>query len=234
MTAAERPYLIPVAVLLAGFLLSVAIYTYRTAESAPRPTGDVSLIDPVSEQDHILGNPGAPVMIVEYSDLDCEYCERSREAMQQIVAEYGADGRVAWAFRHFPILDLYPESAMHAEAAECAASLGGPSLFFRFADAIAAQSPGASRFDPECYGEIAQSLGIGADALSSCISAGTFKPKVRKDFENALMIGADAAPYFVVLIKGAEPISVSGYLPYDRMKELTERALASVSSPTAP
>jgi protein-disulfide isomerase len=234
MTVAKSPYAVPVAILLAGAVLSIAIYMVRTSGTAPAPQGDLSLMTPVGEGDHILGNPDAPVMLVEYSDLDCEYCKRSREVMEQIVAEYGADGKVAWTFRHFPIVDLHPDSGTHAEAAECVVSLGGPELFWRFAGALAAQAPGASTFDPQGYGAVAESLGVDEGALSACLAEGRFEARVARDFENALVIGADAAPFFVVLIEGASPITVSGYLPYDQMKSLVERALTEHAASANP
>lgn len=228
MNATKSPYLIPAAIILAGAVLSVATYMIRVnASAAQAPRGDLSLLVPVGEGDRILGKPDAEVMIVEYSDIDCEYCERSREAMQQVMADYGTDGRVAWTFRHFPVIDLYPDSGTHAEAAECAALLGGEGAFWRFLDALAAQAPGASRFDPAGYPEVAELLGIPPAAFSSCVSEGRFEAKVRRDFENGLAIGADVAPFLVVIAEGAAPIAVSGYLPYEQLKAVVERALSS-------
>lgn len=227
MPDAKSPYVLPVAILAAGLLLSVAIYSVRTGSSAPVATGDISLLLPVGEGDHIFGNPDAPVMFVEYADLDCEYCKRTHEVMEQIMAEYGTDGRIAWTYRHFPLVDLHPDSGTHAEAAECVTSLGGPEMFWRFVNSLSAQAPGASRFDPAGYGSIAESLGVSATALDTCLTDNRFAARVARDFENALAIGADAAPYMVVVIKGADTITVSGHLPYEQMKQLVERALAS-------
>ena len=41
-----------------------------------------------------------------------------------------AGGQVAWVYRHLPLIDQHVYAEQHAEAAECAASLGGQSMFW--------------------------------------------------------------------------------------------------------
>lgn len=225
MPIERSPYVLPVAIIAAGLLLSVALYSVRTSTGAPVNTGDVSNILPVQESDHILGSPDAPVMVIEYADLDCEYCKRTHEVMEQLIAEYGPSGKVAWTYRHFPLIDQHPDAGSHAQAAECVADIGSPALFWRFVTALFAQAPGAARFDPEGYGAVAESLNVSAAALSECLTANRFASRVARDFENALAIGATTAPHLVVLIEGAEPMTVSGYFPYDQMKQVIDTAL---------
>ena len=91
-------------------------------------------IPAVSEQDHILGSLDAPVKLVEYSDLQCPFCGRFHPTMQRVAKEYG--DQVAWVYRHFPLESIHPNARPLANAAECAANLGGNDGFWKFIDAV--------------------------------------------------------------------------------------------------
>ena len=105
----------------------------------------MSLVRPVGDDDHIIGNPGAPVVIIEYADIDSGYSKDFQATMQQLMTEYAAGGEVAWVYRHMPLIDQHPNARRHAEAAERAASIGSADSFWRFIDSAAALAPGSSR-----------------------------------------------------------------------------------------
>lgn len=86
--------------------------------------------------DHLNGSPEAPVTIIEYSDLDCPFCKQFHETMNRVMNEYGPAGQVAHVFRHFPLASLHPNAAKQAEAAECAAELGGNLKFWEFLNRV--------------------------------------------------------------------------------------------------
>lgn len=107
--------------------------------------GDVSIaqaspeldkMKPVSAQDHIRGDANAPVKVVEYSDLDCPFCKQFHVTMNQVMEEYGKQGRVAWVFRHFPLEQLHPDAPRKAQASECMSELGGQQAFWNFVDKV--------------------------------------------------------------------------------------------------
>ena len=70
---ASQNYAIPFAIVIAGLAIAGAIYFGDGKKSAvaAQPAGAV---DPVTSSDHILGNPNAKVVIVEYSDTECPFC----------------------------------------------------------------------------------------------------------------------------------------------------------------
>lgn len=225
----KNPYLVPIAILLAGVVLSITVYNVRTdTDSESLLAGDVTLVRPVDTSDHMLGNPEAPVMLVEYSDIDCEYCKRFQQVLAQLVTEYAPQGKVAWVYRHFPVVAAHPDAGRHAEAAECAAEIGGEPMFWSFIDALHASAPGGSQFNPTEYPSVASALGLDPGSLTACLESNHHQKKVGLDFTNGLAIGAEGAPFTLILVKGAAPIPVSGYLPYEDMKRIVEEALAQV------
>jgi hypothetical protein len=79
-----------------------------------------------------MGNADAELVIVEYSDFECPYCSKFHKTMEQVMADYGKDGKVAWVYRHYP-LDFHQNAMPTAVASECVARIGGDAKFFEFA-----------------------------------------------------------------------------------------------------
>lgn len=91
-------------------------------------TGEVPA---VNSNDHIIGNPDAPIVIVEYSDLECPYCKRFGEVMKQLVEE--SNGDVAWVYRHWVV---HQGAVAKTAAAECVAKIKGDDAFWKYIDLI--------------------------------------------------------------------------------------------------
>jgi protein-disulfide isomerase len=223
----KESFLLPAAILIAGALLAIAIFIVRSG-SPVSPLEYVSAIRPVSPEDHIVGNPDAPVIIVEYSDVDCAYCKDFQATLTQLMTEYAATGQVAWVYRHFPVINLHQYAASHAEAAECVALQGGDALFFRFIDTLQQSTPGNDEFSPTGYASVVEGLGLSVSEFEACRSSDKTVERVTLDFENAVAAGGEGTPYTVILIDGAESIPITGALPYDAMKEVIEQAISKV------
>ncbi|MEX0919080.1 MAG: thioredoxin domain-containing protein [Candidatus Paceibacterota bacterium] len=101
----------------------------------PEQNEALTNLRPISPTDHIQGSPDAPVIILEYSDIDCPFCARFHQTMKQVRATYD-DDQVAWVFRHFPLDNLHPEARRKAEAAECVAELAGEEAFWDYLNKI--------------------------------------------------------------------------------------------------
>ena len=69
----------------------------------------------------LLGEQGAKVRIVEFSDFQCPFCARMRERLEQLQRD--SDNRVAIVYRHFP-LDFHTHAFEAAVAARCAGEQG--------------------------------------------------------------------------------------------------------------
>ena len=70
-----------------------------------------------------IGERGARVAVIEYSDFHCPFCSRFAETTwPELASEYVKSGRALWAFKHFPLEAAHP----HAFRALCLAA--GPLL----------------------------------------------------------------------------------------------------------
>jgi len=222
----RETWLIPGAIIAAGLLLAIAVYTIRAQELTLPPEGDVSLVRPITEADHLIGSPEASVVIIEYADIDSSYAKDFQQTMMQLMTEYGPSGEVAWVYRHLPLIDRHPNARLHAEASECVASLGGPNSFWRFIDAAHARAPGSQELNPRDYPAIVEQMGIRTEAFESCLNENTYAARVVDDFENGINAGAGGSPFSVVLIRGTAPITIDGAVPYESMKRIVEESLA--------
>jgi len=217
---------LPVVIILAGSVVAFSLYVVRIRNNVEHGSGQPEAVRPVTAEDHIIGNPAAPIVIVEYSDIDSAYGKKLQLTMEQLMTEYATGNKVAWVYRHFPVTTIHADSAMHALAAECAASISTPSTFFGFIDALNAAAPGATTFNPKGYGLIVTQLGLSKEKFDACVSSQTFIENVHADYANALASGATASPYIVLVVQGEKPRSIEGAPPYKTLKEIIDGEIA--------
>lgn len=214
---------VPLAILAAGAILALATYFSLAKPGAATHSGNPSLVRPVGASDHILGNPSAKAVIVEYSDFQCTYCKGFHETLSQLVANEGADGKVAWVVREFPLSEIHPNALAYAEAAECVAKVSGNDAFWKFADELFADQPA----DPNDLGSLALSAGAPGDSFASCYTdaSSTVAARIQADRQNALDVGAQGTPYSLLLVSGKAPVVLEGAYTYDALKQLVDQAL---------
>lgn len=226
---------IPVAILLGFALIAAAIFITNRPQPAAVGTGDdepvtetvsgnITMIDPVSDDDHIRGNPNAPIVFVEYSDYDCPFCKNFHETMKRIMQEHGASGQIAWVYRHYPIQQLHPSAPRIAAASECVAKLGGDTAFWTFSDLVFEERGINEPTDLSRLPEFAAEAGVDAAAYEACVASGETEGAVTEDFNDAVEIGAQGTPHTVVLV-GDEQGIINGAQPYAVVNEIVSNLI---------
>lgn len=211
-------FLVPGAIVVAGALIALAIYSGGTKVPASRGLTDTAAepLPAVTSKDHILGNPSADVVIVEYSDTECPFCKVFHNTLKEIMSTY--NGKVAWVYRQFPIPQLHSRAPKEAEATECAAELGGATVFWKYLDTVFTTTNSNDSLDPAELPKIASSLGLDVTAFNSCLSSGKYADKVQKSIEEAIKIGARGTPYSVLVAKDGRQTVVNGAEPIESVK----------------
>src|SRR3989344_2542683 len=192
---------IPIAIVVAGALIAGAVYFGNRgngiADGTQPPTAEAGNLDemrPIAKDDHIRGNPDAPVKIVEYSDAECPFCKSFHPTMQRIIDEYGEGSKVAWVYRHFPLDNIHPKADKEAEAIECAAELGGNDTFWTYVDRLFEVTPSNNNLDPAELPKVAEFVGLDVEKFKSCLASGKYAAHVEEDYQNALATGGNGTP----------------------------------------
>lgn len=224
----------PIAILLAGVLIAVALYFSdgKKPDEAVNPsipqanTSSLDKIRPISAEDHIRGNPNAPIIIVEYSDTECPFCARFHTTMKQVINDYGKDGKVAWVYRHSPIDQLHSKARNEASAQECANELGGNEKFWEYTDRIYEITPANDGLDPAELPRIAEFVGLDVAKFTTCLASGKYAAKIQADVDDARATGGQGTPWSVVLIRDGKSISINGAQPYPAVKQIIDTILS--------
>lgn len=224
----------PITIVVAGLLIAGAVFLVGTSRT-PGTTGTDGTIkaqayDP--SRDHILGNPNAPVKVIEYADLECPYCKTFHTTMHQVMDYYGEGGQVAWVYRAFPLTSIHSKAPKEAEASECAAAQGGDAAFFAYLDKIYEITPSENNLDLAELPLVAGQLGLNVDAFNKCLNDGTYSAKVTASYNEAIIAGGQGTPYVLIMANDAlvPGGNLSGSQPYDSMRAIIDAVLQGIPS----
>jgi protein-disulfide isomerase len=160
-----------------------------------------------------MGNPDAPIKIVEYGDFQCPYClEFWRETEPQLIEEYVNTGIVYFEFRTFPIIG--PESFSAAEGAYCAGDQG---KFWEYHDTLFTNWTGenAGDYTHEKLIQYADLLALDTEVFEQCLSNGKHKETVDQDRAKAEADHVQATPTFIIngnIVEGSQPFEVMKHI----------------------
>jgi protein-disulfide isomerase len=199
--------MIPASVVLAAFIIGAGIYfsnRENSSSTANNLTSSTQItgvnINPVSNTDHILGNPDAQIVVVEFSDTECPYCKVFQNTMQTVINTYGKDGKVAWVYRHFPVHSL---TLKEAEATECANELGGNNIFWKYIDEVFSITDSTNTLDPSKLTTVAKDVGLDTTKFNTCLANEKYANLIAADQQDGIKAGAQGTPYSVLVLKSA-------------------------------
>ena len=195
------------------------------ATVTPSPTPDT---DFATELGPALGDPAAPVLVVEFSDYQCPFCLRHfQQTLPLIKQDYIDAGKVRYVFKDFtPTLfnpSYHPQAVVAAMAAECSGAQGEywamhDKLFSeqaRWADNAAAA---------DVLKSFAAELGLDAATFGSCLDSQQFLDEIGADLEEGVAAGVQGTPGTFV-----NGVFVSGAQPYEVFRQIIEAELAKVT-----
>jgi protein-disulfide isomerase len=136
---------------------------YASFDRPRRATLDVAGFGPP------LGDPRAPVTVVEFSDFTCPYCQLMRPVLEKFIAD--RPGRLKLHYKPFPI-DAHPHAVEAAQAAEWAREQG---IFWTFHDLLFERPHALSTDDLAAY---ASEAGKDGADLRAALEAGRYRYKV--------------------------------------------------------
>jgi protein-disulfide isomerase len=146
-----------------------------------------------------MGDPGAPVTIVEFSDFECPYCRTAQPVLKRIFTRW--PGRVHLVFRNFP-LDRHARALAAARAAVCADQ---QNRFWAVHDRLFAT---VSLTGAALRAAAAES-GLNTAEFEACINGELSLERVRQDILLGRTIGVSGTPAFFV---NQQPVATAAEL----------------------
>ena len=243
---------IPGAIIVAGAIIAIAIVWTTKPAKAPSAqnsgaqipqVGQVTLA-PVTANDHIFGNPNAPIKIVEFSDPSCPYCKQFNPTMEQVMSTYGPGGQVAWVYRQFPLDKpdqngnvLHPNSGNEAESLECAASLGGNTAFWAYEKEwynvfpLQGATDRSVADDTAQLAQIAKDVGLNALSFNDCVTSKQFNSKIDAQYTDGINAGVMGTPSNIIITPSGTKIPLtganSGAVSYATLKSIIDTLISA-------
>ena len=164
----------------------------------------------------MMGSKNAPLTIVEYTDYQCPFCQRFHVvSFPEIKKNYIDTGKVRFFSKDLP-LDFHANAMRAAQAGRCAAEQG---KFWELRDVMGSNP---DKLDLDHILGFAQNLKMDSKSLRSCLDAGKYKDAVQTDVLEAMKIGANGTPAFIVgksVENGVDGELMVGALPYASFDE---------------
>ena len=186
-------------------------------------------IPEVTDQDHIRGNKDAKVVLIEYSDYQCPYCNKFHPTMKEVMDNYG--DQVAWVYRHFP-LSFHPYAQILGEASECVASYAGNDEFWNFSDDVYASMADKSIYeeDGETISDetiLSKAVSAGANRadIEKCLDSSEMTNRVKNQAAAAGQAGITGTPGTVIVSEKGGYELIPGALPYVQVEQMLQNHL---------
>ena len=149
------------------------------------------------------GSASGKVIIIEFSDYQCPFCQSAEATISQILSNYPNDVKIY--YRNFPLVQLHPNAINASMAAECSNEQG---KFWEMHDKLFANQ---KNLDVPSLKEYAKDLGLDSAKFNNCLDSNKYKDQIVKDYNDGIAAGVQGTPDFFingVLIEGAQPYSV--------------------------
>lgn len=160
---------------------------------------------------HRAGTSEATVVIVEFFDFTCPYCQEAALGLELLRDRYSED--VAVVYRH--VVSNRPNSLLAAVTSECAARFG---RFMQFHDAVMARR---DSIGAKTWSAWAEQAGVpDTVAFGECVAETTGSPAIRRDTLAARELGVRATPTILVNDRMFE-----GYPGFDRLHDAVREAI---------
>jgi len=170
--------------------LAVIAWVLLFASTASRATGSG-----YATGDMVLGDPNAPVTVIEYASMTCPHCATFHNgAFKTLKTSYIDTGKVRMIFREFPFDGVALRASMLARCS-------GPSRFFGMIDVMfRQQSKWTAAEDPvSALRKLARLSGMTNESIDACMQDQTLADSILQTrLQGSQEFGIDSTPSFVI------------------------------------
>ena len=173
-----------------------------------------------------LGDPTAPVTLVEFSDFQCPVCRGLHDVLRGMLPNYP---QVRVVFKDFPLESLHPWARTAALAGRCAYQQD-PKAFWKVYDAIYDQQEVLSAANAWAkMADFASASGLNPDAFKACMASPEAAAAVDASRANGQQLEVNSRP--TVFVNGRRMVGADAHLLEQYIKyELAQQKLARRTS----
>ncbi len=213
--ASKKDIFLPVSIIIAAVLIGGAIIFSMFYHPGSAPAGgsaavpstattSLASLTQLSSRDAILGNPNAPVTIIEYGDYQCPFCGRYFQQIEPMIqSQYINTGKAKMVFRDFPFIGS--ESFAAANAAQCAGDQGKLWAYHdalytaKIGDeAVVSNAENDGFFTSAEFIKLAGQVGLSIPAFTSCLNNNSNANYVNSEKAAAVTAGIQSTPTTIV------------------------------------
>lgn len=178
------------------------------------------------DDDPLMGDQKARLVLVEFSDFQCPFCARFvHETLPEIEKDYIKTGKLKYVFRDFPISSAHKDAFKAALAAGCALDQG---KFWEMHERLFANQ---TAFTVHNLTQSAEAVGLNKEKFQKCLNNNEYETEIQNDFAEGLKAGVNQTPLFFLGL--TEPNSpkvkvltvITGAKPYAVFKAAIDSAL---------
>ena len=165
-----------------------------------------------------MGNPNAPVTIVEFSDYQCPFCDKGAKTVKELYQKYPNDVRIV--FKNYPL----PFHQQAPDASRAALAAGEQGKYWEMHDKLFGNFKNfkANASDMKGYAAgFAQELGLDVEKFKRDFDKPEFGQMIEADKQLGAKIGVQGTPHFFI-----NGVRLSGAQPIEKFEEVFKAELA--------
>ncbi|HEC22245.1 MAG TPA: hypothetical protein ENI95_04940 [Chloroflexi bacterium] len=209
------------AVILTGALILISAPRAQSLEPVADYSEFTQEIDRSGAVGFAIGEPDAPVTMVEYSDFSCPHCHDLAAIVDRLIEEYVSEGKLRIVFKPVSFVNP-PYSTPAAQAALCAAEQG---KFWEMHAQIWAlyETRGPTGYTRPNLVAQATAIGLDQDQFERCYSSAETRTAIEGVLEETRALGIAGTPTIYVNDQQVGYTGADTF--YDRMVQVIELEL---------
>ena len=203
-----------IGVIVVAIIAGIAVFSSPSSETVNLDMGRTHGTISTAMGSPILGNPSAPITIVEFGDYQCHQCYNwFHNTKPAITKEYIETGKANLVFVDLAFLGR--DSPTAAQASYCAED---QEMYWEYHDML--YNYQGSKIDDgwannERLKAFAENLGLDMELFEICLDSGKYSKRVQFNIQQAKEHGVRGTPGFFIVgpdgqqqLSGAQPFSV--------------------------
>ena len=221
--------------IIASITITLVIFGFNNSSNemglSMEPTPKMDQIGPekitmdtfLSNGSPILGDPDAPITLVEFGDYQCHYCNVFFQSIEKdILKNYVNTGKVKIIFKDYNIIG--EDSVKASQGAHCANDQG---LFWEYHDILYSNWTGENNgwASSENLAIFAQQIGLNMNKWSECMNKGSHSQIILKSNDDARTLELTGTPAFFIINSDGKVSKLFGAQPFEVFKKIFDEQL---------